>query len=49
MLFRGREMLHVDQGREIMTQIAESMDAIAKVDRNPNIMGRRMIMVVIPK
>ncbi len=49
MLFRGREMLHVDQGREIMAEVAESMDEIAKIDRHPNMMGRRMIMIVVPK
>lgn len=49
MLFRGREMLHVEQGREIMAQIVELMEDTVKIDRHPNMMGRRMIMTVVPK
>ena len=49
MLFRGREMLHLEHGREIMAQIAETMEDIAKIDRHPDLRGRRMIMVVVPK
>lgn len=49
MLFRGREMLHVEQGREIMAQIVELMEDTVKIDRHPNMTGKRMIMTVVPK
>ena len=49
MLFRGREMLHLEQGREIMANIVETMEDIAKIDRHPNLQGRRMTMTVVPK
>ena len=46
MLFRGREMMHVDRGYEIMKEILESMDDKAKVERPAKMAGRRMTMVV---
>lgn len=49
MLFRGREMMHIDQGYTVMNQIVETLAELAKVDRQPKMAGRRMIMVVLPK
>lgn len=49
MQFRGREMFHMEQGREVMTQIVEILEDIAKVERDANLLGRRMIMTVMPK
>ena len=49
MQFRGREMLHMEQGREVMAQIVEILEDIAKVERDANLLGRRMIMTVMPK
>lgn len=48
MLFRGREMMHVDRGHEIMNEITETIEKIAKVERPSKMLGRRMTMVVIP-
>lgn len=49
MLFRGREMIYVDQGYEIMQEILETMAEVAKIEREAKKMGRRMTMVVAPK
>ena len=49
MLFRGREMMFVDQGYQIMDDILESMEDCAKLEREAKMMGRRMTMVVNPK
>lgn len=49
MLFRGREMMHVDHGREIMNQVTESVSEVGKVERPPQMLGRRMTMVVVPE
>lgn len=49
MQFRGREMLHMEQGRKVMAQIVETLEDIAKVERDANLLGRRMIMTVMPK
>ena len=49
MLFRGREMIYVDHGYEIMQEIVEIMSSSAKIEREAKKMGRRMTMVVAPK
>jgi len=49
MLFRGREMMFVDRGYEIMTQVLETMEEHAKLERDAKMLGRRMTMVITPK
>lgn len=49
MLFRGREMMHVDRGREIMNEVTETLAEKSKVERRPVMLGRRMTMVVSPE
>lgn len=49
LIFRGRQMLHQDKGREVLNGIIESMNDIAKVDRSGEMMGKRMTMVIAPK
>ena len=49
MLFRGREMMHVDRGREIMDEVTEVLAEKGKVERRPVMLGRRMTMVVSPE
>ena len=49
MLFRGREMMHVDRGREIMDEVTEILAEKGKVERRPQMLGRRMTMVVVPE
>ena len=49
MLFRGREMMHVDRGREIMDEITEILAEKGKVERRPQMLGRRMTMVFSPE
>ena len=49
MMFRGREMMHIDNGRKIMEEVVESLEDIAKVDREPRLQGKRITMVVVPK
>lgn len=48
MLFRGREMVYVDHGLEIMEEILETLEDVAKLERGAKRMGRRMTMVVTP-
>lgn len=49
MLFRGREMMHVDHGYKIMEEILETMEECAKLERPAKMLGRRMTMVVTAK
>ncbi len=48
MLFRGREMTHVDHGYEIMEEILEIFQEHAKIERPAKMAGRRMTMVITP-
>lgn len=49
MLFRGREMTHVDHGDELMNEALEMMGEDVKVERKPIMQGRRMTMVIAPE
>ena len=49
MLFRGREMIFIDHGFEIMEQILQTVEDLAKLERGAKRTGRRMTMVVTPK
>jgi translation initiation factor IF-3 len=49
MLFRGREMMHVDRGREIMNEVTEVLAELGKIERPPQMLGRRMTMVIVPE
>ena len=49
MLFRGREMMHVEHGHEIMAQILETFEGKVKIERPARMAGRRMTAVVAPK
>jgi translation initiation factor IF-3 len=48
MLFRGREMMHVDKGYEIMKDILEILGDRAKIERDAKMLGKRMTMIVTP-
>jgi translation initiation factor IF-3 len=47
-MFRGREVYHPEQGRRILDRIAEQMEGIAKVESEPKLDSRNMIMVLAP-
>ncbi len=48
-MFRGREMAHIDKGREILDRVAMEMDEVSRVDRPPRLEGRNMYMILSPK
>ena len=48
MLFRGREMIHLDHGLEIMEEILAMLEDVARLERGAKRVGRRMTMVVTP-
>jgi len=49
MFFRGRQMLHRDHGYEILGQIAESLEDLAKIERPARMTGRRMTVLLVAK
>ena len=46
--FKGREMQHVQLGRDLMDRIIEATKDIGKVEVMPKFEGRQMIMIVLP-
>jgi translation initiation factor IF-3 len=46
--FRGREMAHLDLGRNIFTKIKSELLPVSKVERDAKMEGRRMTMVLQP-
>ena len=49
MFFRGRQMLHLDRGHEMLNHIAESMEDVAKIERPSKMAHRRMTILLVPK
>jgi translation initiation factor IF-3 len=47
-MFRGREMSHPELGKKILDQVAESVEAVGKIEAAPKLDGRNMIMVLAP-
>jgi translation initiation factor IF-3 len=47
--FRGRQMLHKDHGYNLLKQIAEGLDELAKVERPPMMSGRRMTLLLVTR
>jgi translation initiation factor IF-3 len=46
--FRGREMAHLDLGRDIFKKIKEELFPVSKIERDAKMEGRRMTMVLQP-
>jgi translation initiation factor IF-3 len=47
--FRGREMAHQDLGFRLLERVKSETLSIAKVEAEPSMEGRQMIMVLAPK
>ncbi len=47
-MFRGREVVYVDQGHKMMQQLIEMVKDIATVEAYPKLEGKKLIMVLGP-
>ncbi len=47
--FRGREMAHQQLGRELLLKVRAEIEEIAKVESEPRLEGRQMVMVLAPR
>jgi translation initiation factor IF-3 len=47
--FRGREMAHLELGMELLNKVKAETETIAKVEAEPKLEGRQMMMVLSPK
>ena len=46
LLFRGREMAHIDLGRTLLRRFADELAEVCTVERFPKLEGRRMTMLL---
>ena len=46
-MFRGREMVHINRGREKLKQVKEMLGALAKMENPPRMEGRFMSMILV--
>lgn len=47
--FRGRQMGHTDQGREVLDWFFDEISHYAQIDKPAKLEGRNMVMYVLPK
>jgi translation initiation factor IF-3 len=47
--FRGREMAHPELGMKLLLKVKEDFEEVAKVEYEPKMEGRQMIMILAPK
>ena len=48
-VFRGREMAHIDEGQRVMKSLIEKLAEEAKVESGPQQMGRRLTCTLAPR
>ena len=48
-LFRGREMAHIEEGHKVMEMVIETLSEVGKVETTPQQHGPRIICMIAPK
>src|SRR5690349_16368872 len=48
-VFRGREITHPQTGANVLNRVVDATQDICTVEVNPNMEGRRMVMILAPK
>lgn len=48
-MFRGREVVHAQLGKEVLDRLLETVKDICVVERAPRLEGRNMVMILAPK
>ncbi len=46
--FRGRELAYVSRGADMLKKVAEEVQDLAKVEKEPNMEGRQMLLILAP-
>lgn len=49
MMFRGREMAHIDLGRKVFDRLASEISAIGEIEESPRLEGRIISMTIRAK
>ncbi|HEY2839274.1 MAG TPA: translation initiation factor IF-3 [Pirellulales bacterium] len=48
-VFRGRELAHIEEGQRVIKQVLQSLEDIGKVESAPSQQGRRITCILAPK
>jgi translation initiation factor IF-3 len=48
-IFRGRENAHVDEGFKLVQRLTKELEPVAKLEQNPSMQGRRIVVIFAPK
>ncbi|MFO0900687.1 MAG: translation initiation factor IF-3 [Pirellulales bacterium] len=48
-VFRGRELAHIEEGRKVVDHVLEQLADIGKVEQTPQQQGKRIICTLAPK
>jgi translation initiation factor IF-3 len=48
-MFRGREVQHPELGERLLRRLASDLDGLGRIESQPNLDGRNMVMVMAPK
>ena len=49
LVFRGREITHMDVGRAVMDRVVNELQEVCVIENQPRIEGRNMYVIVAPK
>lgn len=49
MFFRGRQMLHKEQGYSVLEGVIESLKDLANIERPSTMSGKRLTLLLVPK
>ena len=47
-MFRGRETLHPERGRDLLMRLADDVAELGQIEAQPEVDGRNMVMVLAP-
>jgi len=48
-VFRGRELAHIDEGQRVMRAIITQLEPVGKLEAPPQQMGKRLVCTLAPK
>ena len=49
MWFRGREIAHKDIGKRVIDKLLKDVDSVGRVDREPHMMGKTLVLILSPR
>jgi translation initiation factor IF-3 len=48
-LFRGRELAHIEEGRRVMDEVLQLLEDVCKVEKSPSMEGKRLTALIAPR